>query len=57
MMDAYREAEVELPLERRWAVRELRAKLDIEASLDDLVVISTVVRRATDRSVRIVQNL
>jgi signal transduction histidine kinase len=57
MMDAYREAEEELPEDRRRAVRELRARLDIEASLDDLVGISTVVRRATDRSVRIVQNL
>ena len=35
----------------------MRRDLDLDGSLDDLVGISTVVRRATERSVRIVQNL
>ncbi len=57
MLDAYRAAERELPEPRRRAIEALRAELDLEASLDDLVGISTVVKRATDRTVRIVQNL
>jgi signal transduction histidine kinase len=57
MIDAYRGAERELPPERRRELEALRARLDLDGSLDDLVGISTVVRRATERSVRIVQNL
>ncbi len=57
VLDAYRAAERELPPERRRALEELRRRVDLDATLDDLVGISTVVKRATDRSVRIVQNL
>jgi C4-dicarboxylate-specific signal transduction histidine kinase len=35
----------------------LRRRLDLDASLDDLAGISAVIRRAVDRSVKIVQNL
>jgi two-component system, NtrC family, sensor kinase len=57
MLDAYRAMERHLPAERRDRIEALRAELDLESSLDDLVGISSVVRRATDRTVRIVQNL
>jgi signal transduction histidine kinase len=57
MLDAYRAAEKDLPKERREAVERLREKLDLDASLEDLTGISTVIRRAVDRSVKIVQNL
>ncbi len=57
MLDAYRAASVELPPERRAEIDALWKKLDLDASLDDLVGISSVVKRATDRTVRIVQNL
>lgn len=57
MLAAYREAEVDLPREKREALAALRAELDVEASLDDLAGIASVIRRATERSVRIVQNL
>ena len=54
---AYREAEGELPPERRAALEALRIERDLDASLDDLAGISRVVRRASDRVMRIVQNL
>ncbi|HTJ81147.1 MAG TPA: ATP-binding protein [Polyangiaceae bacterium] len=57
MLDAYRAAEVDLPAARRKELDALRKKLDLDASLDDLVGISSVVKRATERTVRIVQNL
>jgi two-component system NtrC family sensor kinase len=57
MLEAYRAAEVDLPPERRAAVEALRRRLDLEASLEDLTGISMVIRRAVDRSVKIVQNL
>jgi signal transduction histidine kinase len=57
MLDAYRSASVELPTERRAEIDALWKKLDLDASLDDLVGISSVVKRATERTVRIVQNL
>ncbi|APR80940.1 two-component sensor histidine kinase [Minicystis rosea] len=57
MLDAYRAAEADLPPERRRALEALRKQLDLEASLDDLTGISTVIRRAVNRSVKIVQNL
>jgi signal transduction histidine kinase len=57
MMTAYRDAEAFLPEERRAALAALRGRLDVEGSLDDLAGIAKVIRRATDRSVRIVQNL
>ncbi len=57
MLDAYRVAEASLPTEQRREIEALRAKLDLDASLDDLIGISSLVRRATNRTVRIVQNL
>jgi signal transduction histidine kinase len=57
VLDAYRKAEADLPQARRRALEELRQKLDLDGSLDDLAGISTVIRRAVDRSVKIVQNL
>ena len=57
VLAAYREAEGELPPARRRALEELRERLDLAASLDDLVGIATLIKRATDRAVRIVSNL
>ncbi|MFO0756732.1 MAG: ATP-binding protein [Byssovorax sp.] len=57
VLDAYREAEAELPPERRRALEALRARLDLAGSLDDLGGIATVIKRATDRAVKIVGNL
>jgi signal transduction histidine kinase len=56
-LEAYREAEPELPAERRRALAALRERLDLAQSLDDLVGIATLIKRATDRAVRIVSNL
>jgi C4-dicarboxylate-specific signal transduction histidine kinase len=56
-LDAYRAVEGELSPERRKALAEVRARVDLEASLEDLSGIASVIKRATDRSVRIVQNL
>jgi two-component system, NtrC family, sensor kinase len=57
MLGAYRLAEAELPPARREAITRMRARVDLDASLDDLAGISMVIRRAVDRSVKIVQNL
>ncbi|WP_437715865.1 ATP-binding protein [Sorangium sp. So ce448] len=57
VLDAYREAERDLPGERRRALEALRERLQTEAALDDLAGISTLVHRAVERSVRIVTNL
>jgi two-component system NtrC family sensor kinase len=57
VLTAYREAEAELPAERRAALEKLRRELDIEGATEDLLGIADVVRRATLRSVRIVANL
>ena len=57
VLDTYRSFERYLPVAQRTELEALRAELDLEGSLDDLVGISSVVRRATDRTVRIVQNL
>ena len=57
MLQVYREAEADLPPARRRAIEATRERLDLDASLDDMAGISTVIRRAVDRSVKIVQNL
>jgi two-component system NtrC family sensor kinase len=57
VLDAYREAERDLPPARRAELAALRERLDLDASVDDLTGISTVIKRAVDRSVKIVQNL
>ena len=56
-MEAYRAAEPLLPPKEREALQALRKEADLEASLDDLQGISNVVKRAVDRSVKIVANL
>lgn len=57
LFEAYREAEARLPREDREALERRRAEADLDGSLDDLGGIASLVRRAVDRSVRIVQNL
>ena len=57
MLKAYREAEKDLPEERRREIERLRERVDLAGSLEDLVGIATVIKRATDRAVRIVPNL
>ncbi len=54
---AYKSVEHLLPKEELDRLQELRAEVDLDAALEDLVGISTVVRRAVDRSVKIVANL
>jgi signal transduction histidine kinase len=57
VLEAYRSAEASLPADERRGLELLRKDVDLDASLDDLVGISTVVKRAIERSVRIVTNL
>jgi len=57
VVEAYQAIEPVLPAEQRRALSELRARVDLAGSLEDLVGISTVIKRASDRSVKIVQNL
>jgi two-component system, NtrC family, sensor kinase len=47
----------ELPPERRRELERAMREADVDAALEDLVGISTVIRRASDRAVRIVANL
>lgn len=56
-LEAYENAENELPPSRREALAKMRAELDLDASLEDLAGIAAVIRRATDRAVRIVTDL
>jgi signal transduction histidine kinase len=57
VLDAYREAESSLPNEKREQLRKLRAAVDLDATLEDLDGIAKVIRRSTDRAVRIVGDL
>jgi signal transduction histidine kinase len=54
---AYREVEPMLPKAERERLAKLREEVDLDASLDDLAGIGAVVKRAVDRSVKIVGNL
>lgn len=56
-LEAYRSVEPLLPPAEQERLRKLREEVDLDASLDDLAGIATVVKRAVDRSVRIVGNL
>lgn len=56
-IDAYRAVEQHLPPADRERLRALREEVDLDASLDDLAGIGAVVKRAVDRSVKIVSNL
>jgi two-component system, NtrC family, sensor kinase len=57
MLGAYQQAESSLTPEARAKLDALRRELDIDAELDDLSGIAALIRRASERSVRIVQNL
>jgi signal transduction histidine kinase len=57
VLDAYRAAESELPSERRAELSNLRSSVDLDATLEDLDAIAKVIRRSTDRAVRIVGDL
>ena len=57
VLEAYRVAERDLPPARRAEIVALRDRVDLDASIEDLTGISTVIKRAVDRSVKIVQNL
>jgi signal transduction histidine kinase len=57
VLDAYRSAEGDLPPERRAELAALRGRVDLEATLEDLDGISKVIRRSTERAVRIVGDL
>lgn len=57
MLRAYQDIEADLPENKKNTIELLKNRLDIDASLDDLEGIASVVRRATDRSVALVQNL
>jgi two-component system NtrC family sensor kinase len=57
VLEAYRAAESDLPLERRDELRKLRTDVDLDATLEDLDAIAKVIRRSTDRAVRIVGDL
>ncbi len=57
MFEAYGNACDNLPENDKNTIKLLKSRLDIDASLEDLTGIAAVIRRATDRSVAIVQNL
>ncbi len=57
VITAFRAILPELTPEKRAALEETMKREDTDAALDDLVGISEVIRRASDRSVRIVSNL
>lgn len=57
MLSAYREAEVHLPASERAVLEALRAELELDEGVEDLAGIAGLIRRASERSVRIVQNL
>lgn len=56
-LQAYRAVEPLLPPAEQERLKKLREEVDLDASLDDLTGIAVVVKRAVDRSVRIVANL
>jgi signal transduction histidine kinase len=57
VVGAFRKALPELPAARRAELEAAMKQVDVDAALEDLVGISTVIRRASDRAVRIVGNL
>ncbi len=57
MLAAYREVEVRLPEAERASVAKLRDELELDEGIEDLSGIAGLIRRASERSVRIVQNL
>jgi signal transduction histidine kinase len=57
VLEAYRAAEADLPADRRDELGKLRDAVDLDATLEDLDAIARVIRRSTDRAVRIVGDL
>jgi len=57
MLDAYRQAEAQLPADEREKMAAQRKALDIDGALEDLAGVAKVVESATRRSVEIVGNL
>ena len=57
VLQAYRAAEAGLSAERQEELRRVRDDVDLDATLDDLDAIAQVIRRSTDRAVRIVGDL
>jgi two-component system NtrC family sensor kinase len=57
VLDAYRAAESNLSLERQEELRKVRSDVDLDGTLEDLDAIAKVIRRSTDRAVRIVGDL
>ncbi|MET0592990.1 MAG: ATP-binding protein [Polyangiaceae bacterium] len=57
VLDRYRQFESQLPEAAQREVQELRKELDLDGTLDDLDGIARVIRRSTDRAVRIVVDL
>jgi two-component system, NtrC family, sensor kinase len=53
----YRDLERELPPAAQQDLRRMRQEVDLDATLDDLDGIARVIRRSTDRAVRIVGDL
>ena len=57
VLDRYRGFERELPAAAQRGMQQLRQEVDLDATLDDLDGIARVIRRSTDRAVRIVSDL
>jgi two-component system, NtrC family, sensor kinase len=57
VLERYRDLERELPAASQQEVGRLRREIDLDATLDDLDGIARVIRRSTDRAVRIVGDL
>jgi signal transduction histidine kinase len=57
VLDAYREAESSLPPLQQSELRHVREEVDLQATLEDLDGIAQVIRRSTERAVRIVGDL
>jgi signal transduction histidine kinase len=57
VLDRYRALESQLPPAAQRELQTLRSEVDLDATLDDLDGIARVIRRSTDRAVRIVGDL
>jgi signal transduction histidine kinase len=57
VLERYHELERELPTGAQADLSRLRREIDLDATLDDLDGIARVIRRSTDRAVRIVSDL
>jgi signal transduction histidine kinase len=57
VLDRYRQWESDLPEAAKTDLQTLRKDVDLDATLDDLDGIARVIRRSTDRAVRIVVDL